>query len=115
MKWLLLLVFLPALVFAGDPHHDHTPAPVSYNLYKTEINADYDSDQASSRAFAGLNFDRGTLGLQWGCSYGQYDDNGSMVCGLGKRIGNKNSLLFNGAASIGEDKPSFNFSIGGVF
>lgn len=114
-KLLILLLFLiSTTALAGDPHHTGSII-INNSVYVAEQQNEFNSGMATNNAFSGQNFDRGTLGLQWGCSYGYYDGTGAYVCGIGKRFGGKNSLLLNGSTSIGEGKPSFNLGIGGTF
>lgn len=130
MKKIILgvILFLLSMAVLAAPPDRTTTNNTTNNYYTTtpdittvnttiNISGDLAKIGATSNAFAALNFERSNKSLQWSCGYGYYDDEGSIVCGLGLRIGDKNGLLLNGATTIGAEngERAGNIGIGGTF
>jgi len=110
-KLILLLMMLVAVnVYADSSHHGTTVVNNYYSSVKNYVDAE--QDVATNNAFAALNFDKGTTGLQWACGLGYNRGAVGKACGIGFRMDGDPSILVNGA--IGDDDTA-NIGIGGTF
>lgn len=109
MKYLSLLLLIPAITYAGGNHgHSEESSTIINNTtnitYKTTSTV---SGMALGLAASQHNFDLSTYAYQWSIGAAYYDNEDAISFALGKRI---NNILING--SIGYENGTRGAGIG---